>query len=107
MTGIPVHAVGGRGVPAGTPRKNVRGGKPSFLFRLDRERAYAATNRAHGAGADTANNDNLTTTATATATMAETMMKAVGGERQPPAGTQGGQWLIRKGDARRRGRDHQ
>ncbi len=69
--GVPVHAVGGRGVPAGTPRKNVRGGKPSFLFRLDRERAYAAANRAHGAGAETANNDNSTTTAMATATTAE------------------------------------
>jgi hypothetical protein len=82
--GVPVHAVGGCGVPAGTPRKNVRGGKPSFLFRLNREGAYAAANRAHGAGAETANNDNPTTTAMATATMAETRMKAVGGERQPP-----------------------
>ncbi len=82
--GVPVHAVGGRGVPAGTPRKNVQGGKPSFLFRLDRERAYAAANRAHGAGVETANDDNSTTTATATATTAETRMKAVGGERQNP-----------------------
>jgi hypothetical protein len=69
---------------AGTPRKNVQGGKPSFLFHLDRERAYAAANRAHGAGAETANDDNSTTMATATATMAETRMKAVGGERQNP-----------------------
>jgi hypothetical protein len=82
--GIPVHAVGGRGVPAGTPRKNVQGGEPSFLFRLDRERAYAAANRAHGAGAENANNDNSTMTATATVTTAETRMKAVGGERQNP-----------------------
>jgi hypothetical protein len=84
--GVPVHAVGGRGVPAGTPRKNMRGGKPSFLFRLDRKRAYAAANRAHGAGAETANNDNLTTTATATATAttAESRMKAAGGEHQNP-----------------------
>jgi hypothetical protein len=82
--GVPVHAVGGRGVPAGTPRKNVRGGEPSFLFGLDRERAYAAANRAHGARAETANDDNSTTTATATATTAETRMKAVGGERQNP-----------------------
>jgi hypothetical protein len=104
---VPVHAVGGRGVPAGIPRKNVRGGKPSFLFRLNREGAYAAANRAHGAGAETANDDNSTMTATAMATTAETRMKAVGGERQPPASTQGGQWLIRKGDARRRGRDRQ
>ncbi len=57
-SGVPVHAVGRRGVPAGTPRKNVRGGKPSFLFRLDREGAYAAANRAHGARAETANDDN-------------------------------------------------
>jgi hypothetical protein len=62
----------------------VRGGKPYFLFRLDRERAYAAANRAHGAGAETTNDDNLTTTVTATATTAETRMKAVGGERQKP-----------------------
>jgi hypothetical protein len=84
--GVPVHAVGGRGVPAGTHCKNVRGGKPSFLFCLDRKRAYAAANRAHGAGAETANDDNLTTTTTATATTAETRMKAVGGERQNPPG---------------------
>jgi hypothetical protein len=82
--GIPVHAVGGRGAPAGTPHKNVQGGEPSFLFCLDRERAYAAANRVHGAGAKTTNDDNSTTTATATATMAETRMKAVGGERQNP-----------------------
>ncbi len=82
--GVPVHAVGGCGVPAGTPRKNVRGGEPSFLFCLDCERAYAAANRAHGAGAETANNNNSTTTATAMATTAETRMKAVGGERQNP-----------------------
>ncbi len=82
--GVPVHAVGGRGVPAGTPRKNARGGKPSFLFCLNRERAYAAAKRAHGTGAETANDDNSTTMATATATMAETRMKAVGGERQNP-----------------------
>jgi hypothetical protein len=79
-----VHAIGGRGVPAGTPRKNVQGGEPSFFFRLDHERAYAAANRMHGAGAETANDDNLTTTATAMATTAETRMKAVGGERQNP-----------------------
>ncbi len=82
--GVPVHAVGGRGVPAGTPRKNVQGGEPSFLFHLDRERAYAAANRVHGAGAETANNDNSTMTAMATATTAETRMKAVGGERRNP-----------------------
>ncbi len=82
--GVPVHAVGGRGVPAGTPRKNVRGGEPSFLFHLDRERAYAAANRAHGTGAETANDDNSTTTAMAMATTAETRMKAGGGERQTP-----------------------
>jgi hypothetical protein len=105
--GVPVHAVGGRGVPAGTPCKNVQGGKPSFLFCLNREGAYAAANRAHGAGAETANDDNSTTTATVTATTAETRMKAVGGERQPPASTQGGQWLIQKGDTRRRGRKRQ
>ncbi len=69
---------------AGTLRKNVRGGKPSFLFPLDRKRAYAAANRAHGAGAETASNDNLTTTATAMATTAETRMKVVGGERRNP-----------------------
>ncbi len=69
--GVPVHAVGRCGVPAGTPPKNVRGGKPSFLFRLDRERAYAAANRAHGAKAETANNNNSTTTAMATGTTAE------------------------------------
>jgi hypothetical protein len=103
--GVPMHAVSGRGVPAGTPRKNVQGGEPSFLFRLEREGAYAAANRAHGAGAETANDDNPTTTAMATATTAETRMKVVGGERQPPASTQGGRWLIRKGDAQRRGRD--
>jgi len=103
--GVPVHAIGGRGVPAGTPRKNMRGGKPSFLFRLNRKRAYAAANRGHGARAKTANDDNSTTTAMAMATTAETRMKAVGGECQPPASTQGGRWLIRKGDARRRGRD--
>ncbi len=102
--GVPVYAVGGRGVPAGTPRKNVRGGKPSFLFRLDRERAYAAANRAHGAGAETANDDNSTTTATAMGTTAETRMKAVGGKRQNP---QGGRWPIRKGGAWRRGRNRQ
>jgi hypothetical protein len=68
----------------GNPCKNVQGGEPSFLFCLDRERAYAATNRAHGARAETANNDNLTMTATATATTAETRMKAVGGEYQNP-----------------------
>ena len=79
-----MHAVGGRGVPAGTPHKNMQGGEPSFLFHLDRKRAYAAANRAHGAGAETANDDNLTTTATATATTAETRMKAVGGERRNP-----------------------
>ncbi len=82
--GVPVHAVGGSGVPAGTPRKNVQGGEPSFLFRLNRERTYAAANRAHGAGAETANNNNSTTMAMATATMAEMRMKAVGGERQNP-----------------------
>jgi hypothetical protein len=82
--GVPVHAVGRRSVPVGTPHKNVQGGKLSFLFRLDRERAYAAANRAHGAGAETANDDNSTTMATATATTAETRMKAVGGERQNP-----------------------
>ncbi len=82
--GVPVHAVSGRGVPAGSPRKNVRGGEPSFLFGLNRERAYAAANRAHGAWAETANDDNSTTTATATATMAEMRMKVVGGERQNP-----------------------
>ncbi len=76
-----MHAVGGRGVPAGTPRKNEQGSEPSFLFCLDRKRAYAAANRVHGAGAETANNDNSTTMATATATTAETRMKAVGGER--------------------------
>ncbi len=69
---------------AGTPRKNVQGGKPSFLFRLDRERAYAAANRAHGAGAETATDNNSTTTAMARATTAETRMKAVGGERRNP-----------------------
>ncbi len=82
--GVPVHAVGGRGVPVGTPRKNVQGSEPSFLFRLDRERTYTAANRAHGAGAETANDDNSTTTATATATTAEMRMKAVGGECQNP-----------------------
>ncbi len=82
--GVPVHAVGGRGVPAGTLRKNVRGGKPSFLFRLDRKRAYAPANRAHGAGAETTNDNNSTTRAAATATTAETRMKAVGGECQNP-----------------------
>ncbi len=82
--GVPVHAVGRHGVPVGTPRKNVRGGEPSFLFRLDRKRAYAATNRAHGTGAETANNDDSTTMATAMVTTAETRMKAVGGERQNP-----------------------
>ncbi len=82
--GVPVHAIGGRGVPAGTPRKNVRGGKPSFLFCVNRERAYAAANRAHSAGAENANDDNSTMMATATATMVETRMKAVGGERQNP-----------------------
>ncbi len=81
---IPVHAVGGRGIPAGTPRKNVRGGELSFLFCLDWERAYTAANRAHGTGAETANDDNSTTTATAMGTTAETRMKAVGGERQNP-----------------------
>ncbi len=79
-----MHAVGGRGVPAGTPRKNVRGGELSFLFCLISKRAYAATTRAHGAGAETTNDDNSTTTATAMATTAETRMKAVGGERQNP-----------------------
>jgi hypothetical protein len=70
---------------AGTSCKNVQGGKPSFLFRLNRKRAYAAANRAHGTGAETANNNNSTTTAMATATTAETRMKAVGGEhRNPP-----------------------
>ncbi len=82
--GVPVHAVGGRGVPAGTPRKNVQGGKPSFLFCLNRERAYAAANRAHGTGAETANDDNSTTIVMAAATTVETRMKAVGGERQNP-----------------------
>jgi hypothetical protein len=82
--GVPVHAVGGRGIPAGTPRKNMQGGKPSFLFCLDRERACAAANRAHGAGAETANDDNSTTTAAAMATTAETRMQVVGGERQNP-----------------------
>jgi hypothetical protein len=60
--GVPVHAVSGRGVPAGTPRKNVRGAME----------------------AETANNDNSATMAMATATTAETRMKAVGGERQNP-----------------------
>jgi hypothetical protein len=70
---------------AGTPRKNVQGGEPSFFFCLDRKRAYAAANRVHGAGAETANNANLMTMATATATTAETRMKAVVGEpRNPP-----------------------
>jgi hypothetical protein len=82
--GVPVHAVGGRGVPAGTPHKNMQGGEPSFLFHLDRKRAYAAANRAHGAGAETANDNNSTTMAMVTATMAETRMKAVSGERQNP-----------------------
>jgi hypothetical protein len=67
-----------------TPHKNVRGGKPSFLFCLNCERAYAAANRTHGAGVETTNDDNLTMTATATATTAETRMKAVGGERRNP-----------------------
>ncbi len=62
----------------------MRGSKPSFLFCLDRERAYTAADRAHGAGVETTNDNNSTTMATAMATTAETRMKAVGGERRNP-----------------------